>query len=111
MVPLSIPVVVVFVAVMIAAIIDVWKFKIANILTFPLLLSGLLYHSCMGGASQLAASLLGALLGFAILILFYLLGGMGVGDVKLAAALGAWLGMPSILYLLLASALAAGAMP
>ena len=39
-----------------------------------------------------AAALTGAVAGFALLLVFYLLGLMGAGDVKFAGALGLWVG-------------------
>lgn len=45
-------------------------------------------------------SLAGAALGAGILGALYLLGGMGLGDVKLCAAVGAWIG-PSQLFVAL----------
>ncbi len=105
---LPIPMTVGLLAVVVAAITDVWKFKVHNLLTIPLLLSGVVYHGITGGWAGFAGSVLGSLCGFAILIAFYVLGGMGAGDVKLMAALGAWLGVPLIVYLFLVSALASG---
>jgi prepilin peptidase CpaA len=99
------PTMIVLTAVLIAAVTDIWKFKVYNLLTLPLLASGLVYHGLHG---QLASSLLGVLFGFAALIVLYILGGMGAGDVKLMAAVGAWLGMPLTWYVFLASSLAAG---
>ena len=40
--------------------------------------------------------------------MFHAMGGMGAGDVKLMAAIGAWLGMPMTFYVFIATALAAG---
>jgi prepilin peptidase CpaA len=95
-------------AIGVAAITDVWKFKVHNLLTLPLLVSGLAYHGIMGGWAGFAGSLLGCLCGFFILIAFYVLGGMGAGDVKLMAALGAWLGPLAIANLFIVGALATG---
>jgi prepilin peptidase CpaA len=106
---MSLPVCVVLVASLVAAVTDVWKFRVHNLLTVPLFLSGLAYHAFVGGLPGLGGSLLGALLGFGTLILFYVMGGMGAGDVKLLAAIGAWLGVTLTFYVFLASALAAGA--
>jgi len=111
---LPIPVVVVLVACITLAFIDICKYKIYNIFTYPLLLAGLLYHGIApplnptGGLSELGFSLLGTLLGFCLLLPFYALGGMGGGDVKLMAAVGAWLGLPLTFVVFLASSLLAG---
>jgi prepilin peptidase CpaA len=105
---LQVPIAVMLIAGLIAAITDVWKFKVHNVLTLPLLASGLLYHGVMGGTSGLVASLMGFLFGFGVLMVLYILGGMGAGDVKFMAALGAWLGMPLTFYIFIASSLAAG---
>jgi prepilin peptidase CpaA len=102
------PAIVVISATLIAAVTDLWKFKVYNALTLPLLVSGLIYNTVIGGWSGLANSALGLLFGFAILLLFYSMGGMGAGDVKLMAAIGAWLGMPLTFYVFIASALAGG---
>jgi prepilin peptidase CpaA len=99
---------VVLVAVLIAAASDIRAFKIYNALTLPLLASGLLYHGIVGGASALAASALGALLGLGLLFLVFLMGGMGGGDVKLMAGIGAWLGAPATIVVLAIASIAAG---
>jgi prepilin peptidase CpaA len=104
----TIPVCVVLVATMISAITDIWKYKIHNLLTLPLLVAGLAYHGITGGGAGLGSSALGALCGFGVLIAFYAIGGMGAGDVKLMAAVGAWLGIPMTFYVFLAASLAAG---
>jgi prepilin peptidase CpaA len=104
----AVPAGVVLVAVLITAATDLWKFKVHNLLTLPLLAGGLIYHGVMEGAAGLANSGLGMLFGFGVLIVLYMLGGMGGGDVKLFAAVGAWLGMPVTFYAFLATSLAAG---
>jgi prepilin peptidase CpaA len=50
--------------------------------------------------------LLGVILGFTLLILFYWQGGLGAGDVKALAALGAWLGPRQTVYLFIYMAVA-----
>jgi prepilin peptidase CpaA len=103
-----VPIALVLIAALIAAVTDVWKFKVYNLLTFPLLASGLLYHAVYGGAPGFAGSFLGALIGFVLMIFLYAMGGMGAGDVKFVTALGAWLGLPLTLYVLTAGCIAAG---
>jgi prepilin peptidase CpaA len=83
-------------------------FRIPNLLTLPLLLAGLVAHALAGGLPGLGASLIGAGFGFAALIVFYAAGGMGAGDVKFLAAVGAWLGLPLTFELFVASAFIAG---
>jgi len=72
-----------------------------------LLFSGLIYQAVWG--TGIANSLLGVLCGSGILLLLYVMGGMGAGDVKLMAGVGAWLALPLTLYVFVASALAAAA--
>jgi prepilin peptidase CpaA len=103
------PLAVVFVGVLIASVTDIWKFKVHNALTLPLLVGGLVYHAASGGWAGLGDSALGMLFGFACLLMFFVMGGMGAGDVKLMAGVGAWLGMPLTLHVFIASSLAAGA--
>ena len=100
--------VVVLIGVAITAVTDLWKFKVYNLLTLPLLCTGLFYHGFVGGTGEFTGSLLGALFGFTVLVPFYCMGGMGAGDVKLMAAVGAWLGMPQTFAVFIASSLAAG---
>jgi len=99
------PLTIVLVASLIAATTDLWKFRVYNFLTFPLLLSGLAYHGWYGG---LGGSLTGALIGFGALIVLHVLGGVGAGDVKLMAGVGAWLGVEYTLCVFIVSSLAAG---
>jgi prepilin peptidase CpaA len=99
---------VILIASLALAFIDVCKFKIYNVLIYPLLLAGLIYHGMVGGTPSLVNSLLGTLVGFGIFLPFYALGGVGGGDVKLMAAVGAWLGLPLTFAVFLASSLLAG---
>lgn len=73
------------------SILDYHYQLLADELTLLLGLAGLVYS---GLFADLASSLLGGAAGLGILLLVYLAsrGGMGFGDVKLAAALGLWLG-------------------
>src|SRR5262245_20276027 len=102
------PGMVVLLATLVAAATDLRQFKIYNKLTVPLLLSGLICHGLVGGAGQLSNSLLGMFVGCGILIPFYLMGGVGGGDVKLMAGVGAWLGGPLTFYVFVVAAVAGG---
>jgi prepilin peptidase CpaA len=82
-----------------AAVIDWWKFKVPNKLTFPLIVSGwilgLLNDFALipdGGVGGLGGSLVGTALGFALLLPVYAIGGMGAGDVKMTMGFGSWIG-------------------
>jgi prepilin peptidase CpaA len=82
--------------------------RIPNYLTLATALGGLAYNAMSHGLHGLTDGILGMLLGFAFLILPYILGGMGAGDVKALAALGAWLGPRLTLYLFCYMGLAGG---
>lgn len=79
-------------ALLVAAVIDGWKLKVPNWLTFPFVLSGLAYHLITGGFSGLVGSFTGCAVGLGLLLIPYVIGGMGAGDVKLFAGVGAWVG-------------------
>jgi prepilin peptidase CpaA len=75
-----------------ACVTDLRTRRIPNVLTFGAALAGLLYQFVSGGIDGLGHAALGWLVGAVIFILPFALGGLGGGDVKLLAALGAWLG-------------------
>jgi prepilin peptidase CpaA len=86
-------------AMVVAAVIDGWKFKVPNWLTFPLVISGWAYGLCHNlgwfldaGQGGIGASMAGTMLGFALLLPVYAIGGMGAGDVKMQMGFGAWVG-------------------
>jgi prepilin peptidase CpaA len=86
-------------AMVVAAVIDGWKLKVPNWLTFPLITSGWLlglshnFDLLPGtGAGGLGAALAGTALGFALLLPVYAIGGMGAGDVKMQMGFGSWVG-------------------
>jgi prepilin peptidase CpaA len=66
--------------------------RIPNYLTLGTALAGLGFQAALHGWGGLLAGFQGLALGFGLLIIPYLLHGMGAGDVKALAALGAWLG-------------------
>jgi prepilin peptidase CpaA len=104
----SVPTAVVLGATFAAAVSDVRSFRIPNRLTLTLLLGGLAYQLAVGGLAGLGTGVLGVLAGFALLVPFHVAGGLGAGDVKLLAAVGAWLGAALTFRVFVASAFGAG---
>lgn len=93
------------------AIIDLECGLLPDALTLSLLWAGLLFN-LVSGRVALSEAVLGAVVGYGALWLlfwfFYLLSGkegLGFGDFKLLAALGAWLGVSVLPQVLLLSAL------
>ncbi|UNU28085.1 prepilin peptidase [Aeromonas hydrophila] len=91
--------------------IDLDKMLLPDQLTLPLLWGGLLFN-LTGGFAPLADAVIGAMAGYLVLWSLYwafkLLTckeGMGYGDFKLLAALGAWLGWQALPIVLLLSSL------
>ncbi len=75
-----------------AAVVDLRQRRIPNLLSFGGMAAGLLLWGVHAGVGGLSTSLLGLLTGGALFLPFYLARGMGAGDVKLMAAVGAFLG-------------------
>ncbi|HAT2713980.1 TPA: prepilin peptidase [Aeromonas hydrophila] len=91
--------------------IDLDKMLLPDQLTLPLLWGGLLFN-LTGGFAPLTDAVIGAMAGYLVLWSLYwafklLTGkeGMGYGDFKLLAALGAWLGWQALPIVLLLSSL------
>ncbi len=87
-----------------AAFDDLRRNAVSNWINSGALLAGLLYHGINHGWVGLGLSAAGAILGFAVFLVFYWLGAMGGGDVKLMAAFGALLGPSGILLAALLAA-------
>ena len=89
---------------------DLRTFRLPDVITLPLILLGLLFNSLSNQRFiSFQDAIIGAILGYTCLWLLNLLyrivkkqDGVGMGDAKLLAALGAWLGwfaLPSILLM------------
>jgi prepilin peptidase CpaA len=81
---------------LVAGVTDLRSCKIPNWLTISAMVSGLLGHSLINGLPGLMFSAKGLGLGLAMFLLFYLMGGMGAGDVKLLAAVGSFIGAEGV---------------
>lgn len=91
-----------------ATVTDLSTRRIPNLLTLGGAVLGLAYHLATGGPLGVGAATTGWLLGAAVFFPVFALGGMGAGDVKLVAALGAWLGPLGALQVAIGSAIAGG---
>ena len=91
-----------------AGMADLRTRHIPNTITGAALLSGLIVHTVMAGTTGLWDAGSGALWMVALLLPGWLMGWMGGGDVKLMAALGAWLGAETAIVALLATLIAGG---
>lgn len=92
------------------AVIDLRTYLLPDILTLPLLWAGFIYQ-LLFQPLLLPSAVIGAMAGYLLLWSFYWLfklitgkDGMGFGDFKLLAALGAWVGWSMLPLLLLISA-------
>ncbi|PAB58375.1 A24 family peptidase [Anaeromicrobium sediminis] len=94
----------------ICVVTDIKERKIYNKVIFPSLMIAFLSHILLDGPNSLYSSFTGFLVGFLILLGPYLLGGMGAGDVKLLALIGALKGPSFVFYTSIYMALAGGLM-
>ncbi len=91
-----------------AAVADLRTRRIPNVLTFGAALCAVWLHMSTDGVRGLGLGTLGWMIGIALFLPFFALGGMGAGDVKLVGALGACLGPLGALHIALGAALAGG---
>ncbi|MDX5474259.1 MAG: prepilin peptidase [Bacillaceae bacterium] len=101
-------VIILLIALSISLYTDIISRKILNIVTFPTMLTGLLWHTGSNGLDGFTFSALGIATGFALLVIPYALGGMAAGDVKLLMAIGALQGAMFTFYSFLYIALCGG---
>ncbi|MGB6041721.1 MAG: A24 family peptidase [Pirellulales bacterium] len=92
----------------VAAVIDGWKLKVPNWITFPMIISGWIYSTMAFGWPGLMWSVVGTAVGLALLLPAYAIGGMGAGDVKLMAGIGAWVWPGVTFYAFCVSAILGG---
>lgn len=95
---------------LVAAFFDIKSRRIPNLLVGPALLAGLLLHFAVDGGHGLLDASEACLAGGAVFLIFYALGGMGAGDVKLVATVCAIAGLSNVPFVLVLTGLAGGVM-
>jgi prepilin peptidase CpaA len=93
----------------VAAIIDGWKLKVPNWITFPFIITGWIFSTAYFGWDGFGWSIVGTCVGLLLLLPAYAIGGMGAGDVKLLAGVGAWIWGTDTFYSFCLSAIIGGA--
>jgi prepilin peptidase CpaA len=76
----------------VAVVVDLHSSRIPNWLTFPAMGFALAAHTWLNGVHGTLFSMAGLGAGLGLLLLVYLAGGIGAGDVKLMATVGAFVG-------------------
>jgi prepilin peptidase CpaA len=97
-----------FVFALVACSFDLKERRIPNAISVVLLASGLLFHLCTGGWQGLLTSISGFAVGFGVLLILYLVGGGGAGDVKFMGGVGSWIGPYHVLFVFVMSAVLVG---
>jgi len=98
------------IVVVIATITDLRSRRIPNWLVLPFLIAGIAVAGWLHGWSGIGQSLAGLGLGALLFGILYWLGGMGMGDVKLCAAIGAWIGPGQLVTALVITGIVGGIM-
>jgi prepilin peptidase CpaA len=93
------------VVLVVAAVIDGRQLRVPNWITFPMILSGWLASGVIYGWDGVQVSLWGTAIGLGLLLPAYAIGGMGAGDVKLLAGVGAWVGATQTVWAFAVSAI------
>lgn len=93
-----------------AAVYDVKTRRLPNSLTLGAAVAALVGQVALSGWAGVGLAAAGWAAGLALFFPVFALGGMGAGDVKLLAAVGAWLGPWGVLWTALYAALAGGVM-
>jgi prepilin peptidase CpaA len=93
---------------MIAVATDVRSRRIPNWLSLPFLLSGMVMNGLRGGPAGFVQSIEGIGLAVAVAGALCYLRGMGMGELKLFAAVGAWIGPGQLFVALIATGIAGG---
>ena len=87
---------------------DLRRRRIPNVVAGFIFVAGLAVSGYDGGVRSLLSGLAAAVILVLVLFAPWRTGGLGGGDVKLAAAVGAWVGLSHLVWFGLATALAGG---
>jgi prepilin peptidase CpaA len=93
-----------------ASIEDLWRRRVSNAIALTAFLSGVVAQSWLNGLAGFWDALLGSVIGFAVFLVFFLMGGMGGGDIKLMAGFGAIVGSKLIVVAAMMTAIVGGLM-
>lgn len=85
---------------------DLRSRRVPNVVVLPYLVAGFVVSIWLHGMHGLTTSLAGLAVGAAFFGFLALMGGMGMGDVKLCAAIGAWIGPSQMLLALVLTGIA-----
>jgi prepilin peptidase CpaA len=96
--------------VLLASVADLVSRRIPNWLVLPFLVAGLIAVSIRSGWAGAEQSLAGIALGALVMAPPVWLGGIGMGDLKLCAAVGAWIGPDQLIVALVVMGIAGGIM-
>ena len=91
-----------------ACVTDVGWRRIPNALTLGGAAVGLIVAAVTGGIAAFGVAAGGWIVGMVLFLPLFALGGLGAGDVKLLAAIGAWLGPRDVVFVALYGAIAGG---
>ena len=91
-----------------ACVTDLRSRRIPNVLTGTAVVCAVVFHLATGGWSAAGWSALGLCIGTVLFLPMFALRGMGAGDVKLLAAVGAWLGPGQVTTAAIATSIVGG---
>jgi prepilin peptidase CpaA len=94
----------------VATFTDLRSRRIPNWLVLPFFVLGFIVSGWMHGWRGMGDSLAGAALGLLIYGVLFWMGGMGAGDVKLCAAIGAWIGPHQLMFAVVITGMVGGLM-
>ena len=92
----------------VATVVDIHSRRIPNWLVLPFLAAGVIVTTASHGAKGLEQSISGIALAVAVTGILCWLRGMGMGDLKLCAAVGGWIGPAQLGMALVATGIAGG---